>query len=171
MNEQHKNLTKKPSKFGSETNNKDSSTAKKSKFFFRLEFRCNNSTFSANAAENIKIMSTSKTSPTKLATNQEISRDLWVPDSEAKACFYCNSIFSTFRRKHHCRICGSVFCSKCCTKQQIEPALLSRVCIPCSKLSLNTCKTALRMNRQNESLKNQIQGGFAKVSRNGPEMT
>ena len=79
--------------------------------------------------------------------SREISRDLWVPDSEAKACFYCNSIFNTFRRKHHCRICGSVFCSKCCTKQRIEPANLMRICIPCSKLSIDTCKTALKINK------------------------
>lgn len=38
----------------------------------------------------------------------------WMPDSKAKECYECSIKFSTFRRKHHCRLCGQIFCSKCC---------------------------------------------------------
>lgn len=37
----------------------------------------------------------------------------WVPDSEAPNCMGCHETFTLFRRKHHCRACGKVFCSKC----------------------------------------------------------
>ena len=50
----------------------------------------------------------------KLTTN----RDMWVPDDKAQTCLYgCGKQFSAlFLRKHHCRICGNVFCNDCCNK-------------------------------------------------------
>ncbi|KAJ1364050.1 hypothetical protein KIN20_024043 [Parelaphostrongylus tenuis] len=38
----------------------------------------------------------------------------WMPDSTGKECYQCEERFSTFRRRHHCRLCGQIFCSKCC---------------------------------------------------------
>lgn len=35
-----------------------------------------------------------------------LSRDYWMDDENAKECYDCKSIFTTWRRKHHCRICG-----------------------------------------------------------------
>lgn len=32
-----------------------------------------------------------------------LSKDYWMRDENAKDCFYCGDVFSTFRRKHHCR--------------------------------------------------------------------
>lgn len=40
----------------------------------------------------------------------------WMPDSKSKECYDCGQKFSTFRRKHHCRLCGQIFCSKCCSQ-------------------------------------------------------
>ncbi|CAD8148894.1 unnamed protein product [Paramecium octaurelia] len=38
----------------------------------------------------------------------------WVQDKEAKCCKKCSSQFKAiFRRKHHCRNCGDVFCDSC----------------------------------------------------------
>ncbi|AMD22153.1 HGL187Wp [Eremothecium sinecaudum] len=42
-----------------------------------------------------------------------LSKDYWMKDESAKECFACAKAFSTFRRKHHCRICGQIFCSSC----------------------------------------------------------
>ncbi|KIJ28157.1 hypothetical protein M422DRAFT_215436 [Sphaerobolus stellatus SS14] len=42
-----------------------------------------------------------------------LSRDYWMDDANAKECYDCKSAFTTWRRKHHCRICGQIFCSRC----------------------------------------------------------
>ncbi len=39
----------------------------------------------------------------------------WVPDERAHTCFKCNATFvSVLCRRHHCRLCGRVFCGDCC---------------------------------------------------------
>lgn len=43
---------------------------------------------------------------------------IWVPDDRARECADCKQRFTQFRRKHHCRACGQVFCRDC-TKQKI----------------------------------------------------
>lgn len=59
----------------------------------------------------------------------------WVADHERTVCNVCTRSFGTFRRKHHCRMCGEVVCSGCTLHKN---ALLStightrvRVCISC----------------------------------------
>ncbi|KAJ8957957.1 hypothetical protein NQ318_001956 [Aromia moschata] len=39
---------------------------------------------------------------------------LWVPDSVALSCLHCDMKFTVLKRRHHCRACGLVLCSKCC---------------------------------------------------------
>lgn len=41
----------------------------------------------------------------------------WMPDSTGKECYECYEQFSAFRRKHHCRLCGQIFCGKCSNRQ------------------------------------------------------
>ena len=41
------------------------------------------------------------------------AKDEWVPDREASDCAKCESRFTLRRRKHHCRLCGEIFCSAC----------------------------------------------------------
>jgi FYVE zinc finger len=38
---------------------------------------------------------------------------LWIPDSIVISCYACEETFSFFRRRHHCRVCGHVFCHPC----------------------------------------------------------
>lgn len=64
----------------------------------------------------------------------------WMPDSKSKECYDCSQTFSTFRRKHHCRLCGQIFCSKCCN-QEVPGKIINcsgdlRVCNYCSKIVL-----------------------------------
>lgn len=42
-----------------------------------------------------------------------LSKEYWMKDESAKECFICMRSFNTFRRKHHCRMCGQIFCSNC----------------------------------------------------------
>lgn len=42
-----------------------------------------------------------------------LSRHYWMDDENCKECYDCKSVFTTWRRKHHCRICGQIFCSRC----------------------------------------------------------
>ncbi|XP_074068407.1 lateral signaling target protein 2 homolog isoform X2 [Macrotis lagotis] len=40
----------------------------------------------------------------------------WVPDQACFHCTACQSPFSLIRRRHHCRSCGKIFCSRCSSK-------------------------------------------------------
>ncbi|KAJ3273208.1 1-phosphatidylinositol-3-phosphate 5-kinase [Terramyces sp. JEL0728] len=42
-----------------------------------------------------------------------IAKDYWMRDEKVKECYDCKAAFNTFRRRHHCRICGQIFCHKC----------------------------------------------------------
>ncbi|XVF27145.1 hypothetical protein REPUB_Repub14bG0081300 [Reevesia pubescens] len=43
----------------------------------------------------------------------DVSRDFWMPDHSCRVCYDCDSQFTLFNRRHHCRLCGRVFCAKC----------------------------------------------------------
>ncbi|OVA05249.1 FYVE zinc finger [Macleaya cordata] len=51
-----------------------------------------------------------------------VSRDFWMPDHSCRVCYECDSQFSTFNRRHHCRLCGRVFCAKCTSKSIPVPS-------------------------------------------------
>lgn len=38
---------------------------------------------------------------------------IWVPDQDVVECRCCNAQFTLFRRRHHCRACGQIFCGDC----------------------------------------------------------
>ncbi|XP_062544870.1 putative 1-phosphatidylinositol 3-phosphate 5-kinase [Armigeres subalbatus] len=71
---------------------------------------------------------------------------LWMPDSTSIECYDCSAKFSTFRRKHHCRLCGQIFCTKCCN--QVVPGKIIncsgdlKVCTYCSKVVLTYLKSS-----------------------------
>ena len=43
----------------------------------------------------------------------KIGEVAWMPDRLCKTCYSCDTPFTVFRRRHHCRLCGQVFCNKC----------------------------------------------------------
>uniref|UniRef100_A0A3Q2YFA8 Lateral signaling target protein 2 homolog n=1 Tax=Hippocampus comes TaxID=109280 RepID=A0A3Q2YFA8_HIPCM len=59
----------------------------------------------------------------------------WVPDEVCSSCIACKAPFTVIRRKHHCRSCGKIFCSRCSSHSaplprygQMKPV---RVCTHC----------------------------------------
>ena len=40
-----------------------------------------------------------------------------MPDEHCKECYECSDKFNTFRRRHHCRVCGQIFCYRCCGQE------------------------------------------------------
>ena len=49
---------------------------------------------------------------------QDTRHDLkryWMPDSACKECSECGTKFNLLVRRHHCRICGRIFCNSCCS--------------------------------------------------------
>lgn len=44
-----------------------------------------------------------------------VSRDFWMPDESCRVCYTCDMEFGFFNRKHHCRLCGRIFCATCTT--------------------------------------------------------
>jgi hypothetical protein len=44
-----------------------------------------------------------------------------VPDSLRPACPSCNSVFTTLKRRHHCRLCGDIYCDGCSAGRAVLP--------------------------------------------------
>ncbi|XP_041703684.2 lateral signaling target protein 2 homolog isoform X2 [Coregonus clupeaformis] len=59
----------------------------------------------------------------------------WVPDEECDSCIACKAPFTVIRRKHHCRSCGKIFCSRCSSHSAPLPRYgqvkAVRVCTHC----------------------------------------
>ncbi|CAH2299653.1 lateral signaling target 2 homolog isoform X1 [Pelobates cultripes] len=59
----------------------------------------------------------------------------WVPDEACNECTACKAPFTVIRRKHHCRSCGKIFCSRCSSHSAPLPRYgqmkAVRVCTHC----------------------------------------
>ncbi|KAI9321425.1 hypothetical protein BX666DRAFT_975714 [Dichotomocladium elegans] len=40
-------------------------------------------------------------------------KEFWMPDEQCRECYKCRKPFKLLRRRHHCRICGQIFCGTC----------------------------------------------------------
>lgn len=68
--------------------------------------------------------------------NEEYSKDffLWEKDNMRLTCRRCNSNFSSFNRRHHCRMCGSILCENCTvTNIVVDEETYERICIGCMR--------------------------------------
>ncbi|KAJ0178091.1 hypothetical protein K1T71_005914 [Dendrolimus kikuchii] len=68
----------------------------------------------------------------------------WMPDDISRECYECATRFSTLRRRHHCRVCGQIFCSRCCS-QRVPGHIFGcagglRVCNYCCNVVLSYLK-------------------------------
>lgn len=48
----------------------------------------------------------------------------WTNSNNVLSCTNCNLKFDLFNRKHHCRICGNIYCSVCCQYDSVETKYL-----------------------------------------------
>lgn len=84
-----------------------------------------------------------------------LSPPAWIPDQKAPRCMSCNTPFTAFRRRHHCRNCGGVFCGVCSNtfaplpKYGLTKAV--RVCRACYVYELGPNANNTNANPQNHS--------------------
>ncbi|KAK6112657.1 Phosphatidylinositol-4-phosphate 5-Kinase family protein [Brugia pahangi] len=79
--------------------------------------------------------------PSLLDYERSNFRRYWMPDSSGRECYECQERFTAFRRRHHCRLCGQIFCSKCCGIQ-VSGSLLGytgdlRLCTYCADIVIS----------------------------------
>lgn len=64
-----------------------------------------------------------------------VTPDKWIHDAERHDCNVCSRNFGTFVRKHHCRACGEVICSRCARYHRVDVPLIGitsvRICVQC----------------------------------------
>ena len=72
-------------------------------------------------------------SPSPAAAQHE--QVVWMRDADAPRCLSCDKrFFFPFRRRHHCRSCGLIFCSRCCSRFVLHPnAAAVLTCIACQR--------------------------------------
>ncbi|KAI6650625.1 hypothetical protein LOD99_7675 [Oopsacas minuta] len=65
----------------------------------------------------------------------------WIDDNKFDRCQTCNSNFSLFVRRHHCRRCGKLLCGKCCHSKVelwrmgfMDPQLVCNTCVSISQV-------------------------------------
>lgn len=89
--------------------------------------------------------------------------DRWMNDSEASRCLSCNTEFSFLLRKHHCRLCGRIFCNNCSDNWLPTPhsRKLRRVCQRCF---LSNQKQNLEQVRENHEIDEDFKSDGSDVS-------
>ena len=58
------------------------------------------------------------------------SPSIWIPSQNVSKCYKCKCAFGMFNRKHHCRVCGRVFCANCADKWGVIPSLVNSTTPP-----------------------------------------
>ena len=73
---------------------------------------------------------------TKKESKQEKYGITWQLDADVQECNECRKTFNAFRRKHHCRNCGMIFCNDCTSNKMTVrgSSNLKRVCVPCKAI-------------------------------------
>eukprot|EP00756_Hemistasia_phaeocysticola_P021350 Hpha_TRINITY_DN15770_c5_g14::TRINITY_DN15770_c5_g14_i1::g.41340::m.41340/K00921/PIKFYVE, FAB1; 1-phosphatidylinositol-3-phosphate 5-kinase len=89
-------------------------------------------------------------------------REYWLDDKEMADCYKCHRPFDFFRRRHHCRVCGLIFCHEC-SSHWISGALIGssasevRACDQCKAAQ----EKPATMPRTENGLVSSMAQGFA----------
>lgn len=66
----------------------------------------------------------------------------WIADDQRLNCVVCNSGFTFFNRRHHCRNCGDVVCGLCSSHRLVldrkQYSGASRVCVNCFQMYVSS---------------------------------
>ncbi|ODV78105.1 uncharacterized protein CANTADRAFT_55312 [Suhomyces tanzawaensis NRRL Y-17324] len=73
----------------------------------------NNNLTTSGAIESTKKTKRPKRSSENPLKSGGIPRKYWMNNSFVADCLNCFKPFTAFRRKHHCRFCGQIFCADC----------------------------------------------------------
>ncbi len=101
----------------------------------------------------------------------------WMRDEDVPRCCECNSVFTMFNRRHHCRVCGRIVDSRCCSKfdinqvrvrysdgdSQSDQRIMELVCYPCQtdiERGASTEQAACNRADANKSLRHQALRAF-----------
>lgn len=102
--------------------------------------------------------------PWRWSKRSNVSRDFWMPDHTGGVCYDCCVEFNLFTRRHHCRLCGRIFCYQCIknsllghasfnqTLTCIQEGEKTKLCSFCIKqcneenIHLQICQTSLPQN-------------------------
>ena len=67
--------------------------------------------------------------------NQLMEKRNWQLDNSRIQCKGCRQPFSMWIRRHHCRLCGEIYCHECCILREVaccyRPNLNIKTCQPC----------------------------------------
>lgn len=91
----------------------------------------------------------------------------WVPDASQPACFATGEKFTFFNRRHHCRVCGHIFCDRACDTLQAVPDLGHyqpvRVCDACRGVeSSDASEDLLLLSARRTELTSVLRSAWAK---------
>ncbi|CAL8106305.1 unnamed protein product [Calicophoron daubneyi] len=99
-------------------------------------------------------------------TNPKMAADrrYWMLDQSCPYCFECGCRFTALRRKHHCRVCGRIFCHQC-SRQLIEGRYIGMTGL---QRSCNYCAyTLLSLTNQANALQNPRKQSVTQISSSG----
>uniref|UniRef100_A0A8D2LWB8 FYVE and coiled-coil domain-containing protein 1 n=1 Tax=Varanus komodoensis TaxID=61221 RepID=A0A8D2LWB8_VARKO len=75
----------------------------------------------------------------------------WLGDAEVTCCLDCQKEFGWMNRRHHCRMCGRIFCYYCCNNYAMskQTGKKERCCRACfKKSSVNSADSGSIMNQE-----------------------
>ena len=76
---------------------------------------------------------------------------MWQQDSEATSCA-CGTHFTIFNRKHHCRLCGQIFCGVCTTGRSSIPSFIQTTIQTSNVRLCDTCLSKCTKTKTSEPL-------------------
>ena len=102
---------------------------------------------SVDTSEHAPVSSdTSVYSPAPVDTFVESPAPQWQSNSNVSRCTKCGEEFWAFRRKHHCRLCGKIFCYECIDKNfKIHPLQPKTIFTSSGKLETINKETSIKI--------------------------